>query len=90
MRLEEVGQGRSSIRDTVGRTGHPDGEKPGSERMLAEDERRQSCCATLLRIRVCEQRALSGKAVYVVCLLSHHGVVVSADVCLSDIVTLDH
>ncbi len=58
LRLEQVGDRRRPIRNALRRTRHADGQQPGAERMLPQDERGAARRAALLRVGVGKQRAL--------------------------------
>ena len=88
--LEQVGDGRGPVRNTVVGARHADGQQAGAERMLAENERCTSGGAALLRVGVGEQRAFFGDAVDVGSLIAHDAVVVGADVVNADVVAPDH
>ncbi|MNN53542.1 hypothetical protein D3C81_1683060 [compost metagenome] len=67
-----------------------DGEQAGAERVFAEDEGGTAGGAGLLAIGVGEQRTLFGDAVDVRRLVTHHPLVVGADVVVADVVAEDH
>jgi hypothetical protein len=88
--LEEFGNGRILVLDTLLCRGQADGQKTGAEWRLPEDEGGTPGRAGLLGIVIGEQRAFLGDAVDVRRAPAHHPSMVGADVPDADIVGHDH
>ncbi|MCY1244289.1 hypothetical protein D9M72_573550 [compost metagenome] len=88
--LHHVADGRRPVRDAVLGARQADGQQAGAERVFAEGEGRAPGGAGLLAIGVGEQRTLFGDAVDVRRLVTHHPLVVGADVVVADIIAKDH
>ncbi len=88
--FEQVGNRRGPGGDALRRTRHPDRQQAGPERVLAEDERRSTGGATLLTVKVGQERPFPGDPIDVRRLVTHHAVAISADVVDTDIVAPDH
>src|SRR5262249_58973618 len=73
----------------IWRARHADGEEPGAERMLTEEERGSPGRAALLGVEVGEQRALLGDAIDVGGAVTHATQAVGADVVDADVVAPD-
>ena len=87
LRPEQVGDGGIFLLDALGRTRQSDLGETGAHRRLACDERGPTGSAALLAVPVSEHRALLGDAVDIRRLVTHHAVVVGAEVELADVVT---
>ncbi|MNL26341.1 hypothetical protein D3C87_1478610 [compost metagenome] len=86
-RLEQLGDGRVFRLQAHGGTGNADLGQAGAYRMLAGDEGRAPCRATLLAVIVGEHHAFLGQAVDIGRLVAHEAVAVAADVGDADVVT---
>ena len=89
LRLEQRRDGRIFLLHALRRTGQSHFGQAGAHRGLASDEGGPAGGAALLAVPVGEQRAFVGNAVDVWCLVTHHPMVVGADVELANIVTPD-
>ena len=88
-RLEQLGERRVCLGQTLGRARQADLGEAGADGRLPGDERRAAGGAALLAVPVGEQRALLGDAVDVRRPVAHHAHVVGADVELADVVAPD-
>ncbi len=66
---------------------HADGQQSSAEWVLAKDEGGSSSGAALLSISIGEHRAFFGEAIDAGRLITHHTMVVGADVVHADVVT---
>ena len=85
--LEQLGDRHIARLQAFLRARQPDLEHAGAEAGLAGDETGASGGTALLAVPVGEQRAFLGDAVDVGRLVTHHAVVVGADVPLADVIT---
>ena len=72
LRLHDVGDRRHPVLDTMGIARHTDRQKPGAERLLAENEGSAAGGAALLAVAVGEDRTLARDAVDVGRAIAHH------------------
>ncbi len=87
--LQQIGNRRRPVRNALRRTGHADGQQPGAEGLLTENERCTACGAALLRVRVGDQRAFLRDAIDVRRLVAHHPEAVGADVVPANVIAPD-
>ena len=88
--LHDIGDRGHPVRDAVRVSRHADGQQAGTERLLAEDERRTTRGTALLPIGVGEHRAFIRDAVDVRRLVAHQSSGVGADLWDADVVAEDH
>ncbi len=89
VRLEQFGDRRILVLQTLLGGGHPYFQQTGAERRLSQDKRGTSSRAGLLSVIVGEQRALFGDAIDVRRASAHHPAMVGADIPDADIVAHD-
>ena len=89
LRLEQFGERRILVRQTLLRRGEADLEQAGADRALAGDEGGAPGGAGLLRVIVGEEPAFVGDAVDVGRAIAHHAAIVGADVPVADVVAHD-
>ena len=80
MVFEEIGDGRRPVGDAMIGTRHANREQTGTERVLAENERRASGRAALLRVVVREHGPFFSDAIDVGRSITHQAVTVGTDV----------
>src|SRR4051794_29745109 len=88
--LEQLGNGRILVGQSLLRTRQPNFQQSGAQRALSGNERRTARSARLLPVIISEDRALAGDAIDIRRAIAHHAAVVGADVPIADIIGHDH
>src|SRR5579862_6013855 len=85
--LEEIGDCRRPVGDSVRGTWKADGQQARPERVLSQNEGGATCRAALLSIGISEDRSFFRQAVNVGSSVAHHPKVVGTNVVNADVVT---
>src|SRR5262249_2520984 len=89
LRLEQIGERRILLRQSLLGAGQADLQQAGAEAALPRDERGAPGRAGLLGVEGGEDRAFLGDAIDVGRAVAHHAAVVGADVPVADVVAED-
>src|SRR6516225_1272924 len=87
--VEQIGNRRRPVGNSLRRTRHADGKQARPERVLSENERGASGCAALLGISIREERAFLSYAVNVGRVITHQTQVISTDVRVANVIPPD-